>query len=74
MAKKVIKKLTGKPSKKKKLQLPEFEGVQMAEIGERIVMKDGNDIPIPGDVRYNCRFIDGSWKMVPEELLKKFIK
>lgn len=70
MAKKAVK----KPVKvKKSTKLPEFNGVQIAEIGEKIIERGGNDVPT-GIITYHCRFVDGSFKQVPSELLEKFIK
>jgi len=66
MAKKKAKKSTKK-------KLPIIAGIQMIEIGEKKILNPDTARGKP-EVRYHCRFEDGSFKMVKPEIIKNFIK
>ena len=57
--------------KRKKKELPIYAGVQIKAISEKHIL---NQYTTNESVYYHCSFVDGSWKMVPAEDLKGFIK
>lgn len=57
--------------KRKPKKLPEYCGRQIEEIGAQHVASPYSS---NRKVFYHCRFADRSFKMVPEEVLKGFVK